>query len=395
MKPGIRYAGGALLTAVLAVSAGGQVAPAMMEQVPVATERRKAAAADEPLIPEPTNAVLLLRLDQTPKPALGVADAATVPAILPTNELANAISAERSGNVERLLAFSETEVKFDISQLMKILRDSRHEGWVLAAYPDPKTGHPLIGAGFTLDLPARDHLQPDAENPHPFMEPSSAELWQAAGLDSERLQTILNQFDTRLTAWSKRGFRNRMTVLTAQISDEDAARLMRMAIIQSAYNAKGYCRDFDRLSASQQMALTQLVYQMGYNLQEFTTFLALVNNPNSANLAARTEVAGAGAALMAPAAVRTGSAADKEYWRTVQQSLVASQWARLYRARAVAVIAMLDPQYGSAPDAAEVRVGAMLRPATVRGRRRGASSARRTAGKSSRSRSARQRKRGI
>src|SRR5579863_6047075 len=85
--------------------------------------------------------------------------------------------------VQQLLDFKNSDVKFDLSGLMEILRDRRHEGWVLAAYPDPKTSQPLIGAGFSLDLPAREHPQRDALNPHPFLGPSSAELWQGAGLD--------------------------------------------------------------------------------------------------------------------------------------------------------------------------------------------------------------------
>ncbi len=84
---------------------------------------------------------------------------------------------------EALIAFKDSEVKFSVEELMDILTDKRHEGWVLAAYPDPKTSRPLIGAGFTLDLEAREHPQPDPKNPHPFYEPSSAELWQAAGLE--------------------------------------------------------------------------------------------------------------------------------------------------------------------------------------------------------------------
>jgi hypothetical protein len=78
--------------------------------------------------------------------------------------------------VEQLRSFTEGDVKFDLRDLMELLRDRRHEGWVLAAYPDPKTGHPLIGAGFSLDLPAREHPQRDPLNPHPFIEPSSVEL---------------------------------------------------------------------------------------------------------------------------------------------------------------------------------------------------------------------------
>ena len=78
---------------------------------------------------------------------------------------------------------------------MNILRDSKHESWVLAAYPDPKTGRPLIGAGFNLDVSATQHIQTNPLNPHLFVEPSTAELWQDAGLDLARLQSILDQFD--------------------------------------------------------------------------------------------------------------------------------------------------------------------------------------------------------
>ena len=264
--------------------------------------------------------------------------------------------------VEQLLGFTDADVKFDLRDLMEILRDRRHEGWVLAAYPDPKTGHPLIGAGFSLDLPAREHPQRDQLNPHPFLEPSSAELWQAAGLDSERLQTILDQYDNRLAAWTTKGFRKKIKTLTPQITDEEATLLLRVSAIQAIYNAKGYCRDFDQLKPSQQIALSQLVYQMGVNLQEFSQFLNLINNYSD-----RSDT---GSAPL----LRHAIATDAEYWKTVQQSLIQSQWARLYSARAVSVIAMLDPQYFNGPGIAERRVGAMLRPAVVH-RRTGRSDA--------------------
>ncbi|HEX8813551.1 MAG TPA: hypothetical protein VF742_16315, partial [Terracidiphilus sp.] len=74
-----------------------------------------------------------------------------------------------SPGVERLLAFHESEIKFDVEQLMDLLRDKQHEGWVLTAYPDPKTAQPLIGAGFSLDLPAQEHAQRDPLNPNQFL----------------------------------------------------------------------------------------------------------------------------------------------------------------------------------------------------------------------------------
>jgi len=60
-----------------------------------------------------------------------------------------------------LRSFNDADIKFDLRDLMETLRDRRHEGWVLAAYPDPKTGHPLIGAGFTLDPTVTPHINGD------------------------------------------------------------------------------------------------------------------------------------------------------------------------------------------------------------------------------------------
>jgi hypothetical protein len=269
--------------------------------------------------------------------------------------------------VQQLLDFKDSDVKFDLQDLMDILRDRRHEGWVLAAYPDPKTSRPLIGAGFTLDLPAREHLQRDPLNPHQFIEPSSAELWQAAGLDADRLQSILNQYNQNLAVWKAKKFRKKIGTLTPQITEDDATQLLRVAAIQAIDNARAYCRNFDSYSASQQMALSQLVYQMGVNLEEFGQFLNLINSDASA-LPQLTDTFNAANASSA-ASVSNSSSSEAEYWKAVQKSLMQSQWARLYRVRAVAVIAMLDPQYSIAPPVAERRVGAVLRPAFLRRRR--------------------------
>lgn len=278
--------------------------------------------------------------------------------------------------VEMLRAFKDSDVKFRVEDLMDILRDKRHEGWVLAAYPDPKTAQPLIGAGFSLDLPERVHVQRDPLNPNRFLEPSSAELWEAAGLDPARLQVILAQFHDKLDSFGKKGFRRQIWSLDPQIVDSDANALLRVGIIQAVYNARAYCRNFDRLGATQQMAMTQLVYQMGINLEEFSTFLNLINRDNGAE----------GARL---------AKADAQYWREVQLSLVQSQWARLYRERAKAVIAMLDPRYVDNPQGAERSIGRVL-PHARRARHHGGSVRRagytRRHGSATRRRAARARK---
>ena len=178
--------------------------------------------------------------------------------------------------LEPFFELSHSDIKFSFDHLTEILRDKKHEGWVLAAYPDPKTSDPLIGAGFTLSFPAREHPQSDPLNPHQFLEPSSAQLWQAAGFDPERLQTILTQYQSNLEAWGTRKYRKKIRThdLTDQVTEDEALSLLRVAEVQAIHNARAYCRSFDQLTASQQMAVTQLVYQMGINLEEFTQFLS-------------------------------------------------------------------------------------------------------------------------
>jgi hypothetical protein len=299
---------------------------------------------------------------QSPAPATQSIDTTPLATPVPSDPQLSAQT------VQQLLESASTGIKFDVRDLMEILRDHRHEGWVLAAYPDPKTAQPLIGAGVSLDLPARPHPQSDPLNPHGFLEPSSADLWQAAGLDPDRLRTILDQFQKRMQTWDKKGFRKRIKTLEPQINDDEATLLLRVSALQAIYNARGYCRCFDQLTPSQQMALSQLVYQMGVNLQEFNQFLDQINNytQTSNNIGATESAAVPPAPLLAP---RASMATDAEYWKTVQQSLVQSQWARLYRVRAVSVIAMLDPQYHDAPSTAERRIALLLHPAVVHQRR--------------------------
>lgn len=284
--------------------------------------------------------------------------------------------------------FKDTDVKFDMNELVDILRDRRHEGWVLAAYPDPRTAQPLIGAGFSLDLPEREHPQLDANNPHPFLEPSSADLWQAAGFDPARLDDILKTFYERRRTWSKRTWHKKLYSLPPQISDDDAIQLVRVGAIQAVYNAKAYCRNFDQLNGPQQMAMAQLVYQMGVNLQHFNAFLTTINPdpaPRAQQVVATdsstaTQASAADSQMFAQAmqdatATATPAAVGQidqspEYWLGVQRSLMGSQWAHKYRTRAISVIAMLDPAYSDNPTAAEQRVGAVLRPAVVHHRGR-------------------------
>ena len=301
--------------------------------------------------------------------------------------------------LQPLIDFKETEIKFNLQTLMSTLKDNRHEGWVLAAYPDPKTSRPLIGAGFSLDLPERAHPQDDLQNPVPFLEPSSAQLWQAAGLDPQHLQTMLEQYDRDLSVWRKRNFQRKARTgsLFPQISEEDATKLLRISTIQAIHNSRAYCRYFDQLSGSQQMALTQLVFQMGVNLEEFTQFLAAINErPGSvpAPVSAQNvkDVSDSGSGTAVPATFHPDSSnaqvsvsPETEYWKSVQETLIHSDWARRYSERAIAVIAMFDPGYATDPWEAEAKVRAQVRPLHHHHRRRHASSVRTTSASHGRS----------
>jgi hypothetical protein len=246
-----------------------------------------------------------------------------------------------------LFQFRDADIKFDLRRLMYVLRDRDHEGWVLAAYPDPNTGRPLIGAGFSLDVPATEHTQLDPLNPYPFVEPSSAQLWQAAGLEAARLQEILDQFHNHSQTWSAQDFRRQIHALPPQLTEQEAMRLLRISAIQAVTNAKAYCRNFDRLSASQQMALSQLVFQMGVNLEQFVEFLSAINGDSSHRDLALPD---------------HGTETETTHWKEVQAALIDSRWARLYAVRAVKVIAMFDPAYARSPYAAERKIEAILRP---------------------------------
>jgi hypothetical protein len=254
---------------------------------------------------------------------------------------------EASYASQPLFDFNDSDIKFRLGKLMNTLRDSRHESWVLAAYPDPKTSRPLIGAGFSLDVPATAHPQSDPLNPYIFLEPSSAQLWQAAGLDSERLQAILDRYDRDLKAWKKKNFRRKIKThqLPPEVTDEEATSLLRISTIQAIHNARAYCREFEQLTAPQQMALSQLVFQMGVNLEEFVQFLSAINDLSYRD----------------PGQAESGL--EAQHWKTVQSTLIQSQWARRYTTRAVSVIAMFDPNYEEDPRAAEHTVQATLRPA--------------------------------
>ncbi len=147
----------------------------------------------------------------------------TQPASGQTSELPAA-----APSLQPLLDFKDPDIKFHLRSLMNILRDRDHEGWVLAAYPDPSTGKPLIGAGFSLEVAATDHPQSDSHNPNLFLEPSSAQLWQAAGLDPDRLQAILDRFNRDLDVWTKKGYSRRVkaNALRPELTVEEATSLL-------------------------------------------------------------------------------------------------------------------------------------------------------------------------
>jgi len=263
---------------------------------------------------------------------------------------------------QALFDFKDSDIKFKLETLMNILRDSKHESWVLAAYPDPKTGRPLIGAGFNLDVSATQHIQTNPLNLHLFIEPSTTELWQDAGLDLGRLQGILDQFDRDMKTWQKKKFRRKIRThqLTGEITEQEATNLLRISTLEAIHNARAYCDDFDHLTASQQMALSQLVYQMGVNVEEFVEFLSAINDHSSYPDSAQAE-----------GGTQEGSIQEEdEYWKTVQSTLIQSDWARRYTSRAVTVIAMFDPDYDKEPKQAEREVRTQIHPLVAHHRKK-------------------------
>ena len=148
-------------------------------------------------------------------------------------------------------------------------------------------------------------------------------------LPPQQLDSMLEQYDRQLDAWKKAKFRRKIKThsLFPEVSEEDATKLLRISAIQAIHNARAYCRDFDQLSGPQQMALTQLVFQMGVNLEEFTQFLGAINTPP----------------VYSPVAAGSAVYPDPEYWHSVQTTLIQSDWARRYSTRAISVIAMFDP----------------------------------------------------
>jgi hypothetical protein len=265
------------------------------------------------------------------------------------------VTAPETPASQPLFDFKDSDIKFNLQSLMSTLRDQQHEGWVLAAYPDPNTHRPLIGAGFSLDVAAREHPQTDPLNPHQFIEPSSAQLWQASGLDPALLQTILDRFNRDAAIWTTKQYRRKIRLhsLTPELTEEEAMRLLRISTIQAVYNARAYCRNFDQLTGPQQMALSQLVFQMGVNLEEFVQFLGAINGDGVQSVSLTT----------------AGPATDADHWKAVQATLMDSQWAHRYSGRASTVIAMFDPDYLNDPSGAERRVEAVLHPPSKRHRR--------------------------
>ena len=87
-------------------------------------------------------------------PSRFLAMSAMAQAILPI--AAGQAAAPTRAVVAAAPGFPDTDIQFNLQSLMSVLRDRNHEGWVLAAYPDPNTGLPLIGAGFSLNVAASE-----------------------------------------------------------------------------------------------------------------------------------------------------------------------------------------------------------------------------------------------
>ena len=153
---------------------------------------------------------------------------------------------------------------------MSVIRDRNHEGWVLAAYPDPNTGRPLIGTGYSLEVAATDHPQYDPLNPNQFLSPGRPSCGRRRGWTRNGCLGA-SKVRPQHGSMGDEGLppQVRAHTLRPQLTEEEAIRLLRISAIQAVINAKAYCRDFDQLSGPAQMAFGQLVFRMGVNLEDF------------------------------------------------------------------------------------------------------------------------------
>ncbi len=232
---------------------------------------------------------------------------------------------------------------------MDILRDHQHEGWVLAAYPDPTpAGRSSVRVSVWMCRQRRIRSLI-----HSIRIRSSSLRRSSFGKLPGSRRSGCSKSSISLTGMQMPGPQNSIAdrvirhTLTPQLTEEEATRLLRISAIQAVYNARGYCRGFDRLTGPQQMALSQLVFQMGTNLEAFVEFLGALNDENN---------------IRELPLLDGYMETDAEHWQTVQSTLIDSLWARRYSVRAATVIAMFDPKYNEQPVAAEQRVEAILRP---------------------------------
>ena len=198
---------------------------------------------------------------------------------------------------------------------MDILRDHQHEGWVLAAYPDPNTRRPLIGAGFSLDVAGDGSLAARSTESVHLCGTFRRAAVAGGGSGSRTVTAYPRPVRPQCSYLVAEGpIAERLSVIRSrgQLTDEEATRLLRISAIQAIYNARAYCRGFDRLTASQQMALSQLVFQMGTNLGGFVQFLDAVNDEDNAHELAKLD-----------GYLETYT----EHWQRVQNTLIDSQWA--------------------------------------------------------------------
>jgi hypothetical protein len=108
------------------------------------------------------------------------------------------------------------------------------------------------------------------------------------------------------------------------------------------------------MSASQQMAACQLVYQIGRKLDDYTDEKGKLHKGFHKFFAVANDISYR----------QENAAREKEptqHWQQMQAELIDSQWFRMHSSRATRVIAMFDPIYDLNPSLAEQNVKALAR----------------------------------